>query len=127
VLRYAHRLHGVFLVAKGLSYAAAAKLLSESERTLVYWVRRYRNEGLAGLREKERPGRPRRLNEAQLEEITSSLRETPECAGLAKPQWTGRTLAAWIEEHFAIRLSVTHSRRILRKLRHLAGPDRQDD
>ncbi len=117
VLRYAHRLHGVLLVAQGMTYPAAAELLCESVRTLVYWVRRYRDKGLAGLREEKRSGRPRRLGETQLNEITSILRQPPECAGVAGSRWTARMLAGWIERHFAIRVSRTQCKRILREFR----------
>ncbi len=129
ILRYAHRLHGVLLVAQGLTYPAAAELLGESVRTLVYWVRRYQDKGLAGLREEKRSGRPQRLGETQLNEITGMLRQSPECAGVVGGRWTARMLAGWIEERFGIRVSVTQCKRILRKLRvpsgGRGGPKRQ--
>lgn len=124
LLRYAHRLHGVLLVAQGISYPKAAALLSESERTLVYWVRRYRSDGLAGLHERERSGRPQRLTTAQLKKIASVLFEPPERSGSVTPRWSGRTLAEWIKENFAIELSAAQARRILRKFRAPHGQDK---
>ena len=59
--RYDHRLHAVLLVAQGLSCRKVAQLLGDSPRAVAYWARRFENEGLAGLAEAERPGRPRRL------------------------------------------------------------------
>ena len=40
--RYDHRLHGLLLVANGMSARQAALWLSESERTVQRWVARYR-------------------------------------------------------------------------------------
>ena len=45
--RYDHRLHGVLLVASGLSCEKVAGLFGDSPRTRVNWVRRFAGKGLA--------------------------------------------------------------------------------
>ena len=95
----------VLLIEQGLSYPAAARYLGESARTLARWVRRYRDHGLAGLREHE-IGRPRRLTREQLAEVRGVI-DAPE------EPWTAASLAAWIEERFGVRLSDRHCRRLL--------------
>jgi transposase len=67
--RYDHRLHGVLLVAQGMTCPEVARLLDDAPRSVEYWVHRYGLHGLAGLTEGERPGRPSRLSESQLKEI----------------------------------------------------------
>ena len=54
--RYDHRLHGVLLVAQGMTCPEVATLLGDARRTVQYWVKRFEQDGLAGLVEKERPG-----------------------------------------------------------------------
>ena len=44
--RYDHRLHGVLLVAQGLSCPQEAHLLGDAPRTVEYWVQRFEKEGL---------------------------------------------------------------------------------
>ncbi|MBZ5619898.1 MAG: helix-turn-helix domain-containing protein [Acidobacteriia bacterium] len=114
-LRYAHRLHGVFLLAKGMTYQAVAKALGESTRTLANWVHRYRLHGLSGLHEETRSGRPPRLSETQCSEIATVTCRPPEDSGLAGTNWTARLLAEWIDRRFAIRLSPRQCRRLLRE------------
>ena len=46
--RYDHRLHGVLLVARGLSCREVAGLLGDAPRTVAYWVRRFEEDGLQG-------------------------------------------------------------------------------
>jgi len=70
--RYDHRLHGVLLVAHGLSCPQVGNLLGDSPRTVVNWVQRFETHGLVGLSEGERLGRPRRLNEEQLARIEAA-------------------------------------------------------
>ena len=72
--RYDHRLHGVLLVANGMSARQAALWLSESERTVQRWVSRFEEIGFAGLQEGERPGRPRRLTDADWQRVGRDLR-----------------------------------------------------
>jgi transposase len=104
--RYDHRLHGVLLVAQGMSCPEVSRLLGDSPRTVEYWVRRFEEKGLAGLVEGERIGRPRRLTDEQLEEISSVLRQTPESVGIPRGLWDGKGLAAFIKKRYGVRLGV---------------------
>ncbi|NWG75528.1 MAG: helix-turn-helix domain-containing protein, partial [Rubrivivax sp.] len=62
--RYDHRLHGILLITHGLSCYEVAEALGQDPRTVERWVKRFEKSGFSGLREGEREGRPRRLNEA---------------------------------------------------------------
>lgn len=104
--RYDHRLHGVLLVAQGMSCPEVSRLLGDSPRTVEYWVRRFEERGLAGLAEGERSGRPRRLNEKQLEEINAVLRHPPESVGIPRGLWDGKGLAAFIKSRYGATLGV---------------------
>ena len=81
--RYDHRLHGVLLVAQGMTCPRVAQLLGDSHHSVVNWVRRFETEGLAGLAEGQRPGRPSRLNNQQMAKVEAALRNSPERYGLA--------------------------------------------
>ena len=114
--RYDHRLHGVLLVAQGMTCPEVAKLLGDSPRTVEYWVHGFEKRGLAGLIEGERSGRPRRLEEQQLKEIGAVLRQMPRDVGLGGNLWDGKTLAAWIEREHGIELGVRQCQRLFRQL-----------
>ena len=114
--RYDHRLHGVLLVAQGLSCPEVAHLLGDSPRSIEYWVHRYEREGLGGLTEGERPGRPGRLNEKQIQEIHRALRAKPGDAGMRVNLWDGKTLSAWIGKTYGIQLGVRQCQRLFRQL-----------
>jgi transposase len=114
--RYDHRLHGVLLVAQGMTCPEVAKLFGDSPRTVEYWVHGFEKRGLAGLMEGERSGRPRRLEEQQLKQIGAVLRRTPRDVGLGVNLWDGKTLAAWIEREYGIELGVWQCQRLFRQL-----------
>jgi len=104
--RYDHRLHGVLLVAQGMSCPEVSRLLGDAPRTVEYWVRRFEDKGLAGLVEGERSGRPRRLNDKQLEEINLALRQTPEFVGITSGLGDGKGMAAFIKKRYGVTLGV---------------------
>ncbi len=114
--RYDHRLHGVLLVAQGMTCPEAARLLGDAPRTVEYWVHTFEEMGLAGLLEGERSGRPRRLSDKQIQEVNAVLRRMPREAGLGGNLWDGRTLAGWIERQYGINLGVRQCQRLFRQL-----------
>ena len=95
---------------------AVARLLGDAPRSVEYWVRRFEQKGLAGLREGERTGRPRRLNKQQLAEIKAAVRQMPREVGLSGNLWDGKTLAVWIEQQYGITLGVRQCQRLFRQL-----------
>jgi transposase len=114
--RYDHRLHGVLLVAQGVTCPQVARLLGDAPRTVEYWVRRFEAQGLAGLREGERPGRPKRLSDEQLKLVSGALRLPPRQLGLQGHLWDGKLLSAYVEQEFGVRLGVRQCQRLFRQL-----------
>ena len=114
--RYDHRLHGVLLVAQGLTCPEVAVLLGDAPRSVEYWVRRFEEAGLAGLQEGERSGRPRRLSPKQWREVDAVLRKAPREFGMAGNLWDGKTLSAWIERQYEARLGVRQCQSVFRQL-----------
>ena len=114
--RYDHRLHGVLLVAQGMTCPEAGRLLGDSPRTVVNWIERFESEGLAGLSDKERSGRPSRLSEQQLLQIEAALRLSPIQFGLSTQMWDGPTLSAYLKRELAVDLKVRQCQRLFRRL-----------
>ena len=114
--RYDHRLHGVLLVAQGMTCPEVARLLGDSRRSVEYWVHRYEKRGLGGLTEGERPGRPGRLDEKQMQEINRVLRAKPSDAGMRVNLWDGKTLSAWIDKTYGVQIGVRQCQRLFRHL-----------
>ena len=114
--RYDHRLHGVLLVAQGMTSPQVAELLGDSPRTVVNWVQRFEAQGLAGLSESERPGRPSRLNEEQLTKVEKALRGSPVKFGLPTQMWDGPTLSEFLRRELGVKLKVRQCQRLFRQL-----------
>lgn len=113
--RYDHRLHGTLLVAQGMTCAEVARLLGDAPHTVVNWVHNFERDGLAGLMEGERMGRPTCLSESQLEEVQRVLRGSPEDEGLTGHLWDGKTLSAYLEKRYGVELGVRQCQRLFRQ------------
>lgn len=114
--RYDHRLHGLLLVTTGQSCREVARLFGEDASTVQRWVRRFEERGLEGLREGERPGRPRQLDADQWRQVAADLRRTPRAFGLEATLWDGPLLAEHLRRRFGIALGVRQCQRLFRQL-----------
>ena len=114
--RYDHRLHAILMVAQGMSCRKAAQMLGDSPRTVAYWVQRFETEGLSGLADADRSGRPSRLDEQQLQLIETALRSHPSQYGLSGNLWDGKLLSHFIDQQFGIELGVRQCQRLFRQL-----------
>jgi transposase len=114
--RYDHRLHGLLLVAKGMSARQAALWLDESERTVQRWVNRFEQVGFAGLHEGERPGRPRRLNTEQWQGVEDDLRRSPRDFGFEQTLWDGIVLTEHLRRRYRVELGVRQCQRLFRQM-----------
>lgn len=80
------------------------------------WIHRFEESGFAGLEETPRPGRPSRIEEAVLEEISQQLRQYPRELGYAQNLWDGKLLSHHLKERFGISLGVRQCQRLFRQL-----------
>ena len=88
--RVALRAKIVLQAVKGLSNQEIAGLLGVSGATVGKWRERYRMQGMDGLSDDPRPGAPRKMTDAQVEEaVTQTLESLPRAA----THWSTRSLA----------------------------------
>jgi len=81
----------VLLCAEGLSNTTVAEKLNITRATVGTWRERYRLQGLPGLYDELRPGKPRSIVD---EEIAELLRRTIETKPVGGTHWSCRSLAA---------------------------------
>ena len=114
--RYDHRLHALLLVAAGRSCAEVAQWFGENSSTVQRWVRRFRVQGLEGLHDVERPGRPCSLDSVQRRRLESDLRKAPRYFGFTNRSWDGPTLAEHIRRCYGVDLGLRQCQRLYRQM-----------
>jgi transposase len=104
--RVAVRSKIVLRAAQGFSNQEIAQQLDVSGATVGKWRERYRVRGLAGLSDEPRPGAPRRITDAAVEEaITQTLESLPGAA----THWSTRSLACKVGMSQSAVVRIWHS------------------
>src|SRR3970282_1220377 len=68
--RVANRLHAVALNMEGRGGPEIADVLKGSRSNVCLWLQRWQEEGMEGILEGHRPGRPPTISERQRQELT---------------------------------------------------------
>jgi transposase len=79
-------------------------------------VVRYNGEGLDGLRDHPKPGRPSTLSEAEQALLVSTILRGPDLERDGGVEWTLPMLCRWIEDRFDKRLHPASLSRVVRSL-----------
>lgn len=95
----------VLLALQGNTALQIGDRVGCSRRTVQHWVYRYRDEGLEGLRERLRPGQPKRLATASEEAFRKRL-ETGPTADDGVCTLRGRDIQRILDEEFGAKYSL---------------------
>lgn len=103
----------IALVLEGADRTTAAKSCGMERQTLRDWVHRYNAEGVAGLADRPRPGRPPRLSPAPLDELIEVVEAGPDVEVDRVVRWRCIDLKGVIAERFTVELSERSVGRLL--------------
>ena len=81
-----------------------ADLFGADRRTVQRWVKTYERNGLEGLREGARAGRPRALGAQQWQAVAADLRHSPTTFGLNGNLGDGKLLSEHVGRRYGVRL-----------------------
>jgi transposase len=104
------------LVLEGCSRAEAARHAGMDRQTLRDWVHRYNAEGVEGLKDRPRPGRPPRLGDGQQATLKALVLKGPELERDGRVAWRVRDLCGLVERRFGVAYSETGLLRLLHGL-----------
>ncbi|WP_186740978.1 helix-turn-helix domain-containing protein [Spirosoma utsteinense] len=82
-----------------------ALIVRESERTIQRWLKRYQAEGINGLQDAPKSGKPSKVSLSYRQQLLSSVRQRPRNLGLEFSLWTLARLADYLAEQTGVRLS----------------------
>jgi transposase len=105
----------VFLAAEQrLKVPQIAAIVRESEATVLRWLKRYLAEGMEGLQDAPRPGRPSEITAEYRAALLAAVRRRPRSLHLPFSLWTLQRLADYLAERTGLRVSDETVRRALK-------------
>lgn len=131
VVRRATAIHALHL---GHKPEVVAQMVRAGKSTVGTWHRQWRAEGVEGLADRPRSGRPAKANQTYQAALEKSLTQSPADYGYTFAVWTLDRLAEHLEHETGIRLSIGRLqvwlerlgyvyRRPKRDLRHRQDPE----
>lgn len=114
--RVSERIHYVLLFSRGYAPEEIGRLYQVDERTVCVWVERYRAQGVAGLDDLPRSGRPCLANMAARLEAKRCLEASPVEAGFERTTWTRRLLGRHLRERMGFALSKSSVQRLIARI-----------
>ena len=112
--RRVERARIIWYASQGQSAPAIAEQLRLDADTARGWIRRFNAEGLAGLEDRPRAGRPPTYSPEQVAEVVAAALTAPKALGLPFACWTLDRLAAYLDEHRRIPIRRSRIDEILR-------------
>jgi transposase len=82
-----------------------ASLLSTQPGQVYYWHKRWREEGLEGLSDKPRSGRPPATDEQYRQLLEQTIAQNPQTLGYAFTVWDGKRLIAHLEKETGLKVT----------------------
>lgn len=108
------RLLALSHIKDGANITETAKYLKVSRRIVNEWLKRFYANGIDGLKEKRRPGRPCALSDTQLEQLKQHVHSNS-----IKPsggRLKGSLLVTYIHQEFGVIYSLDNIYRLLHQL-----------
>ena len=112
----ARRMLALALVLEGASRATAARSCGMDRQSLRDWVHRYNGEGLEGLSDRPRSGRPSLLTPTQMAELEQVIAAGPDPAVDGVVRWRCVDLRRVVDERFEVEIAERTMAKLVHKL-----------
>ena len=114
--RVSARLLALANALDGMSRDEAAQAAGMDRQTLRDWVHRYNAEGIEGLRDRPRSGRPCALDEGRQATLKALVLKGPKLERDGCAAWRARDLCDVVERRFGVRYAEAGMLRLLKSL-----------
>jgi transposase len=110
------RLLGVANALGGMPIGPAAAAVGAGRATLYDWLGRYRREGVAGLRDRPKSGRPRLLTPGQDAAFKARIEAGPDHAKDGVTAFRGIDMRRILEEEFEVKAGLSSAYQLAHRL-----------
>ena len=85
-------------------------------RTVHATLQRFQERGVNAAQPAPKPGRPKRLTQKQLRQLSKRLLNGPQVSGFRETFWTTRMILALVQHEYGVEFTSEHMTRLLAKL-----------
>lgn len=110
------RIAALLLFLEGWSSTKIAQFFGISRWSMVKWIHRVNKEGLSGIPDKHRSGRPCLLTEEVQKEFELALEKSPQEFGLKRNRWDGLVAVEYLKRFHGVHMKVRQAQRWIKRL-----------
>ena len=114
--RETQRLLVAIIYKRGPSVPMIAEWLDTREATIYRWFDRMESEPLEqAITDRPKPGRPPKLDDADLAAFRDAVQEPPSAVGYDQPAWSTQLAQRYLAEEFGVEYTIRHVQRLLKE------------
>ncbi len=113
--RTVERAEMVWLAHRGMHVPAIARTLGVCEATVRTWVTRFNGQGVDGLADQTRAGRPPTYTAEEVSTVIATSLTDPTDVGLPFGSWTLDRLTTYLQEHDGLMISRSRIGEVLQR------------
>ena len=110
------RIAVLLLILAGWKSSHAAELFGLTRWTVVKWIQRANTEGAEAVLNRQRTGRPPRLDIKVMRKLGEVLANSPRDVGIHSDRWDGNALVTYLKKTFHTEIHVRQAQRIMKRL-----------
>jgi len=110
------RIAAIILILEGWKTTQVAALFDVSRWSAVKWIQKINEQGIQGIKEGQRPGRPSRMDEDIEKDLEKALSRDPREFGLKRNRWDGMVVVEYLERIHGVKIKVRQAQRWIRQL-----------
>ena len=110
------RIAAMILILEGWKSTQVASLFDVSRWSVVKWIQKVNDQGIQGIEEGQRSGRPSRMNKEIEKDLEDALSRDPREFGLKRNRWDGIVVVEYIERVHGVKIKVRQAQRWIKRL-----------
>ncbi len=112
------RIAVLLLILAGWKSSHAADLFGLTRWTVVKWIQRANTEGTGAVFDRQRMGRPPKLDIKVMKKLERVLARSPREVGIPRDIWDGKGLITYLKKTYHVEIQIRHAQRIMNRLGH---------
>jgi transposase len=107
------RVQAIKLSSKGHSIKGISEMLDVHYNSAYHWIRKYQLEGIDGLLDKPKSGRPRKISDSEMKIVESIVNEEPRSIKVSIPKiekQLGTKISLWTVQRALKRINYSYKR-----------------
>lgn len=110
------RLQAIILAKKGYEKKEIANIIGLSRTNVFRWINRFKEEGIEGLKDKQRSGRPQKIKKEKKEKLKDDLKSSPKNFGYKEDTWTTKLILFHLKNNYNVSYHEGYIQRFLRSI-----------